>query len=79
MSKLNEPEFLVIGQITKPHGVRGELRVDVTTEEPKRFFDLERVYVARNERQTPQEIEIDSVRFHQEKALVKFVGYNYRD
>ena len=79
MSKLNEPEFLVIGQITKPHGVRGELRVDVTTEEPKRFFDLERVYVARNERQTPQEIEMDSVRFHQEKALVKFVGYNYRD
>lgn len=79
MSHPNEPDYLVIGQITKPHGVRGELRVDVTTEEPKRFFDLERVYISRNERQSPQEIEIASVRFHQDKALVKFVGYNYRD
>lgn len=78
-SKSNEPEFLIIGQITKPHGVRGELRVDVTTDEPQRYHALEQVYIARNERQTPELVEIDSVRFHQDKALVKFVGYNYRD
>ncbi len=79
MSHPNEPEFLVIGQITKPHGVRGELRVDVTTEEPTRFFNLEKVHIAKNERITPEEIEVDSARFHQDKVLIKFVGYNYRD
>ena len=73
------PDYLVIGQITKPHGVRGELRVEVTTERPERYLELEEVLIAKNERQTPQTVEIDSVRFHQGKALVKFVGYNYRD
>lgn len=79
MSHSNEPEFLVIGQITKPHGVRGELRVDVTTDEPKRFFNLEKVHIAKNERTTPEEIEVDSARFHQDKILIKFAGLNYRD
>lgn len=73
------PKYLVIGQITKPHGVRGELRVDVTTDVPERYLQLERVLIAKNERQTPQEVEVESVRFHQEKVLIKFTGYNYRD
>ena len=77
--KAQNPKYLVIGQITKPHGVRGELRVDVTTDLPERYHQLETVLIAKNERQTPQEMVVDSVRFHQEKALIKFVGYNYRD
>lgn len=79
MSDYQNPEYLVIGQITKPHGVRGELRVDVSTDEPARFLKLKEVLIARNERQTPQMMEVESVRFHQDKALVKFVGLNYRD
>ncbi|MFT5197055.1 MAG: 16S rRNA processing protein RimM [Candidatus Promineifilaceae bacterium] len=74
-----EPKYLVIGQITKPHGVRGELRIDVTTDMPERYHQLDQVLIAKNERQTPQTMEIESVRFHQEKALIKFTGYNYRD
>ncbi|MFK7803205.1 MAG: ribosome maturation factor RimM [Anaerolineae bacterium] len=77
--KALNPKYLVIGQITKPHGVRGELRVDVTTDIPERYNKLEKVLVAKNERQTPQEMEVESVRFHQEKVLIKFTGYNYRD
>ena len=65
------PKHLVIGQITKPHGVRGELRIDVTTDVPERYHDLETVLIAKNERKTPQEMEVESVRFHQGKALVK--------
>ncbi len=79
MSDYQNPEYLVIGQITKPHGVRGELRVDVSTDEPARFLKLKEVLIARNERQTPQMMEVESVRFHQDKALIKFVGLNYRD
>ena len=44
------PDYLVIGQITKPHGVRGELRVEVTTERPERYLELEEVLIAKNER-----------------------------
>lgn len=77
--KAQNPKYLVIGQITKPHGVRGELRVDVKTDVPERYHQLEKVLIAKNERQTPQEMEVESVRFHQGKALVKFTGFNYRD
>lgn len=77
--KAQNPKHLVIGQITKPHGVRGELRIDVTTDVPERYHQLEKVLIAKNERQTPQEMEVESVRFHQDKVLIKFTGYNYRD
>ncbi|MEM8856784.1 MAG: ribosome maturation factor RimM [Chloroflexota bacterium] len=75
----DQPAFLIIGEITKPHGVRGEVRVEVLTENPERYKELEEVYIAKNERQTPQPIKLETVRFHQGKALVKLEGYNYRD
>lgn len=75
----NQPDYLIIGEITKPHGVRGEVRVEMLTEVPERYRALEEVFVAKNERHTPQAITLESVRFHQGKALVKFEGYNYRD
>ena len=75
----SQPDYLIIGEITKPHGVRGELRVDILTEVPERYKELEEVYIAKNTRQTPQKIKLETVRFHQGKALVKFEGYNYRD
>lgn len=75
----NQPDYLIIGEITKPHGVRGEVRVETLTDMPERYRALERVFIAKNERQTPQPIKLETVRFHQGKALVKFEGYNYRD
>ena len=41
----DDTEFIVIGEITKPHGVRGEMRVKPHTDEPERFSWLEQVYV----------------------------------
>lgn len=31
------PEYIAVGQITKPHGLRGEVRVKPLTENPQRF------------------------------------------
>lgn len=41
-----DPEIVIIGQVTSPHGVRGELRVLPLTDDPKRFRNLVEVLVA---------------------------------
>ena len=38
-------DFLRVGVVTTTHGVRGEMKVYPTTDDPKRFLDLEKVFV----------------------------------
>ena len=47
------PDFLAIGQIIKPHGIRGELSVKVLTNFPERFDSMESVFIGdeKSERQ----------------------------
>jgi len=71
-----EPRFLVIGRVVKPHGVRGEMRVEIITELPERFTWLEMVYIGEND---PQPAGVESVRFHKGLALVKLAGYETRE
>ena len=40
--------YLLIGEITKPQGVRGELKARPITCDPERFYDLEEVYLEEN-------------------------------
>jgi 16S rRNA processing protein RimM len=71
-----EPRFLIIGRITKPHGVRGEVRVEIHTELPERFHWLERVFIGDD---TPRPYEVAGVRFHKQMALLQLVGVNDRN
>jgi 16S rRNA processing protein RimM len=70
-----EPSFLIIGQITKPHGVRGDVRVMPYTELPERFTWLERVYVGET---NPQPVAVESARLHQNMVLLKLAGTDNR-
>ena len=38
-------EHLLIGEITKPQGIRGEVKVRHYTDDPERFYDLETVLI----------------------------------
>ena len=38
-------DFLRVGVVTTTHGVRGEMKVYPTTDDPKRFLDLEKVFI----------------------------------
>ena len=71
-----EPRFLVIGRVLKPHGVRGEVRVEVTTDLPERYTWLDTVYVGKRE---PKPVRVESVRFHKSWALIKLEGYDSRE
>lgn len=39
------PPFLLLGQVLRPHGIRGELRVEVLTAYPERIGPEQRVYL----------------------------------
>lgn len=40
-----EPRYLVLGKVLRPHGVHGELSVQVITDFPERFRELDNVYL----------------------------------
>ena len=41
-------EFLSVGLVIKPHGVRGQLKVEPLTDDPARFEQIKSVYVEKN-------------------------------
>jgi 16S rRNA processing protein RimM len=71
-----EPRFLVIGKIIKPHGVIGEVRVEIHTDTPERYSWLDSVYVGQS---NPQLITIESVRYHKNWVLLKLAGIDDRN
>ena len=75
-----KPSFLIIGRIAKPHGVRGEVRVNIHTDLPERFTWLETVYLARHEDDpNPALVEVETARLHKNQALLKLAGHNGRE
>ena len=44
------PDYVTIGEVLAAHGVRGELRVTVLTDFPKRFLALRHVFLTRSAR-----------------------------
>lgn len=52
-------EYLMIGEITKPQGVRGEVKIRPCTCDPDRFDGLETVYVKRGEAYAPMNIHVN--------------------
>ncbi len=80
MANRPAPKYLQIGEILRPHGVHGELRMRVVTSYPERIPDLTHVYLGSDPfDKRPRKFEIEAVRFHHEVALVTFKGINDRD
>ncbi len=65
-------QFLQVGVITSTHGIRGEVKVFPTTDDPARFKKLKKVILDMGKRQI--EMEIQSVRFFKQFVIVKFKG-----
>jgi 16S rRNA processing protein RimM len=64
--------FIRVGLIANTHGVRGELLVKPLTDDPKRFERLERVFISGMDHSVSDSYEIEYVRFHKNKLLLKF-------
>ena len=72
-------DLVVIGEITKPHGLRGEVRVSPLTDHPERFDRLAECVLweaSRDERETRR---IASARRHGAAVVVRFEGCDTPD
>jgi 16S rRNA processing protein RimM len=70
------PRFLAIGRIVGAFGVHGEVKVEVHTDYPERFEQLERVYVGAVD--SPRPVAILACRFHKRQALLRLEGCSDR-
>jgi 16S rRNA processing protein RimM len=68
---------LVVGRISRPHGVRGELTVDVRTDDPD--LRLAAGAVLATEPAASGPLKIASSRWHSGRLLVSFDGVTDRD
>ena len=67
-------EYYQIGKIVNTHGIKGEVRVQATTDFPeKRFAIGEKVYVFKNQKLV-KELTIKSHRKHKQFDLLSFEG-----
>ena len=65
---------LRIGVIVTTHALRGELKVFPTTDDPKRFDDLDKCYISL--RDGIHMLETESVRYFKQFVIIKFKGYD---
>ena len=67
-------EMLRVGVISSTHGVRGEVKVYPTTDDPERFLDLDEVILDAGRAQIV--LKIQNVKFFKNMVILKFKGYD---
>ncbi len=71
----SRPTHVSVGRVQKPHGVRGEVKVEPLTPDPGRFHKLKRLFATAPDG-TRQVVTIESVRIVADGVLLKFVEYD---
>lgn len=69
---MRQEEYLQVGVITSTHGIRGEVKVFPTTDDPTRFKSLKKVVLDTGKMQLP--LEIEGVKFFKQFVILKFKG-----
>ncbi len=64
--------YLRVGVITTTHGVRGEVKVFPTTDDPNRFKELKKIFLDTGKDLLP--LELEGVKFFKQMAILKFKG-----
>ena len=65
-------DLLKVGVISNTHGIRGEVKVFPTTDDPRRYLDLEDVILDTGTEK--KKMEIEKVRFFKNMVILKFKG-----
>jgi 16S rRNA processing protein RimM len=68
--------LLAVGRVGRPHGVRGEVTVEVRTDEPDLRFTAGSVLVTEPASRGP--LTVADARWHSGRLLVRFAGYSDR-
>jgi 16S rRNA processing protein RimM len=71
----SEPEFLVVGQIVRPHGIRGEVGMKIITAYPERLSQIETLFVGPGHQPYP----VKRMRRHMDGMIIHLEGVLDRD
>jgi 16S rRNA processing protein RimM len=71
----SEPGFLIVGRLMRPHGVTGELRMDVLTDFPERLHKGITLYLGPEHRP----VEVTGLRPSDKALLIRLEGITDRD
>ncbi len=69
--------FLTLGRVRKPHGLKGEFRVESYADSPFVFESLTRLYLKRD-RHRPEKFLVQSVRHAEGQLLLRLEGIESR-
>lgn len=82
VGRVPEPEFLVVGHLSKPHGTKGEILVWPLTDRPEEVLAAGREVTAGDDEgelgASPVTLSIESARPFKKGVLVKFAGVDDR-
>ena len=78
MTGAQEGRFVLVGRVTRPHGVQGEVAVEVVSDAPQRFLPGAELSLLPESR-VRRTVEVSSARAHHGQLLVRFVGIDGRD
>ena len=73
-----EPRYLAVGQIIGVHGVHGEVKATILTDDPSRFDFLTHVFVGPDGAE-PVAYGLEGYRLHQKWLLIKLEGVDDRN
>jgi 16S rRNA processing protein RimM len=77
---VGQPHYLLLGEILRPHGVQGELKIRILTDFPERLPVLDTVYIGDDPTtEDATAYSVESTRPQNEYALLKLVGVDTRD
>ena len=67
-------KFLRVGVITSTHGLKGEVKVFPTTDDPERFKKLKKCVL--DLKREVLDLEIEGVKYFKQFVILKFKGYD---
>jgi 16S rRNA processing protein RimM len=70
--------LVAVGELGKPHGLRGEISVGTHADSPALYEQVDKVYLNIG-RGRPRAVSIEAVRPHKGRVLLKFKGIDGRD
>ncbi len=70
-------DYLLLGEIVRPQGIRGEVKVRHYTDDPDRFYDLEVVFLKRGE--SYDEVNVEGARVQGDDVYLKLEGIDDRN
>jgi 16S rRNA processing protein RimM len=68
----DKQQFLVVGEVLKPFGYRGEVKIRVLSDYPNRLLKHKTVYIGPQARAYP----VERARLHSPYIVMKFVGFD---